>query len=121
MKKLIRTTEFVMWISDKEEERPEGGKRVPFASKCYSACRKYVAFISLRLDLSMFVPCDENGVRMEEPDLRGLRDGHRKELTDRYQKALKGVLFKGFEIIEGQTQRVVRPGYANQHRLLRFV
>jgi len=58
----------------------------------------YANFLNQPLELGMFIPCDEEGNVLTEPDLRGLKDEHRKELYEQYQQAKERVLFEGFTI-----------------------
>ena len=66
----------------------------------------YAKFLKQPLKLEMFVPCDENGNVLEEPQMRPERnsfdeedmDYDAQELYD-YIKAKEKVLFEGFEFV----------------------
>ena len=70
---------------------------------------KHEEFLSQKLELWMFVPCDENGNVLEEPNIKDAFYGgnhfavkenstvyHRQ--NDQYQKAKDRLLFEGFEV-----------------------
>ena len=73
---------------------------------CLDYIRNYAKFLKQPLKLEMFVPCDENGTVLEEPQMRPERnsfdeedmDYDAQELYD-YIKAKEKVLFEGFEFV----------------------
>ena len=73
---------------------------------CLDYIHNYAKFLEQPLKLEMFVPCDENGNILEEPQMRPERnsfdeedmDYDAQELYD-YIKAKEKVLFEGFEFV----------------------
>lgn len=73
---------------------------------CLDYIHNYAKFLKQPLKLEMFVPCDENGNILEEPQMRPERnsfdeedmDYDAQELYD-YIKAKEKVLFEGFEFV----------------------
>jgi hypothetical protein len=72
---------------------------------------KYAKFLGQKPTLGMFVPCDEEGNVLEEPDLtckRPVSNGvcqcgeesvkYCRDLSYKYQQALSRVIFEGFEL-----------------------
>ena len=74
---------------------------------CLDYIHNYAKFLKQTLKLEMFVPCDENGNVLEEPQMRPERnsfdeedmDYDAQELYD-YIKAKEKVLFEGFKIYD---------------------
>ena len=67
--------------------------------------RNYARFLKQPLQLGFFVPCDEDGNVLEEPQMRPERNSFDEEDVDydaqelyEYIEAKKRVLFKGFEL-----------------------
>ncbi len=67
----------------------------------------YAQFLKQPLTLGMFVPCDENGNALPEPQMRPEKNSFDEEDMDydvqelyEYIEAKKRVLFKGAEILE---------------------
>lgn len=68
----------------------------------------YAMLLLMKLELWMFIPCNEKGEPMEKPDINTIIEhtdncecGHCEEyygLYEQYQKALDSVLFEGWEI-----------------------
>ena len=92
--KLISMTSFVLEI----EKQPyvEGTK--------YKDLVNYAKFLKQPLKLEMFVPCDEDGDILEEPEyyeqrLPNMMTEYNDEIY-RYEQAKEKVLFEGFEPYE---------------------
>ena len=72
----------------------------------YAKCFKYAILLKQPLTLSMFVPCDEEGNVLSDPELTltmSQGDGQlyysaEDEEFDAYEEAESKVLFKGFEV-----------------------
>lgn len=62
--------------------------------KALESIKKYAEFLDLKINLSMFEPCDENGEIIKTPYYA---DGINK--IENYKKAKSKVLFKGFNFI----------------------
>lgn len=67
------------------------------------SCERYARLLSLKPELWMFVPCDDEGNVLEDPELT-MRQGDgqvyygaSEEDFEQYQKAKDRVLFEGFE------------------------
>ena len=93
MKKLISMTDFVI---DRFNERNEDYDILVY---------NYANFLKKPLELWMFVPCDENGNVLEEPEsLKGFyetdNEGMIQEciLQQKFQQAKERCLFEGLEI-----------------------
>lgn len=94
--KLISMTDFVL------EQRLKYAES--FKSKVYA----YANFLKQRLTLGMFVPCDEDGILLEEPkdtnkdslayDWFHEQYRHKQVI---YKQAQERVLFEGFELSKG--------------------
>lgn len=86
--KLISMTDFVL----------EQTKINQFRDDCEFAypVRKYANFLKQPLELWMFVPCDENGNVLEEPDANYYMMVTENEVL-KYQQAKERCLFEGFE------------------------
>lgn len=59
----------------------------------------YALFLKTPLKLEMFVPCDEYGNIMKEPNFIGSRKSN-VNYCDKFQKAKGKVIFVGFDIIQ---------------------
>jgi hypothetical protein len=77
---LISMSDFV--VEMRKNKKKDNGLR-------FWACEKYVKFLKQPLELWMFVPCDEDGNVLEEPELYN-------EVCE-YQKAKERCFFEGFE------------------------
>jgi len=90
--KLISMTEFVLKTYD------EISDSIDSESMMYN----YANFLNQPLTLGMFVPCDEDGCVLEEPEFHEPNNeneiGDYDELRYQYQQAKDKVLFEGFEI-----------------------
>jgi hypothetical protein len=105
--KLISMTDFVLEIDEIEP------KAVNFSSitdiknyqlNSYSKIINYANFLKKPLELWMFVPCDENGNVLEEPETSDKNGKPYYETKSEYElfnksyfKAKERVLFEGFE------------------------
>lgn len=58
--------------------------------------RRYAAFLKQPLTLSMFVPCDDQGNVLKEPDRNEIQAAY----VNKYEKAKEKVLFKDFFVSE---------------------
>ena len=95
---LIPMTDFVNNVGNMEN--------YPSHENALSWIYNYATFLRQPLKLEMFVPCDENGNVLEEPQMRPERnsfdeedmDYDAQELYD-YIKAKEKVLFEGFEFV----------------------
>ena len=97
--KLISMTDFVLGTeSDLDKYNPIGlGYDI---QKRYGNIIKYANFLKQPLTLGMFVPCDEDGNVLEEPESYGLpvdrhnQGCHITEEHDKYYEAKERVLFE---------------------------
>ena len=102
---LIPMTDFVLRINEIEKEIDQFFDS--WRMKQLRIIENYAKFLKQPLKLEMFVPCDENGNILEEPQMRPERnsfdeedmDYDAQELYD-YIKAKKKVLFEGFKPYE---------------------
>lgn len=96
MKTLISMTNFI--LSDKVKSALE-------YEESYKMIRSYANFLKQPLKLEMFVPCDEDGDILHEPEdyeqrLPNMMTEYNDEIY-RYKQAKEKVLFEGFEIFKG--------------------
>ena len=97
---LVPMTDFVL------EQLNEQNSRTKPMREVFNSLEKYATFLRQPLKLEMFVPCDEKGNVLEEPQMRPVRnsfdeedmDYDAQELYD-YIKAKEKVLFEGFEFV----------------------
>lgn len=90
--KLISMTDFVIETLEKEVTVDYG------ASEKIMEVFRYANFLKQPLKLEMFIPCDDDGNVLEEPDSIGVgNDFYYERAFDQYQKAKEKVLFEGFE------------------------
>lgn len=96
---LIPMTDFVNNVGNMEN--------YPSHEKALSWIYNYATFIKQPLKVEMFVPCDENGTVLEEPQMRPERNSFDEEDMDYdahelydYIKAKEKVLFEGFKPYE---------------------
>ena len=73
--------------------------------KYYDKVFNYATFLKQPLQLGFFVPCDENGNVLEEPQIKEEEiDEHTTQIFAQYQydldKAKEKVLFEGFKIYD---------------------
>lgn len=109
--KLISMTDFVL------EQNTEFAKDKPIHEtdwnlefeKFSKLMISYANFLKQPLQLGMFVPCDENGNVLEEPDPTNWQnftpDGRYRNVP--YQKAKEKVLFEGFEYCFDETNSII--------------
>ena len=97
--KLISMTAFVL-EQNKILETYVNHLRKPLFERCVN----YANFLKQPLKLEMFVPCDEDGDILDEPEDYELRlTNMMTEYNDevyRYKQAKEKVLFEGFEVIK---------------------
>ena len=87
--KLIPMSTFVISQWDKDISREE------FAQSCI----KYATFLKTPLSLGMFVPCNEDGIILSEPESIGVGNQfYYERALDQYDEAKEKVIFEGFEI-----------------------
>jgi len=96
-------------------------------AKIYRDINTYACLLSKKLELGMFVPCDEDGKPMEEPssDMSIRAINYREQ----YQKAQERVLFKGFELKDGNYKDIsylhhnglIILGYCTIHKVIRLL
>jgi hypothetical protein len=108
--KLISMTDFVL-----EQEQQDIKDNFPEETdKYFNACLKYAQFLKTPLSLGMFVPCDEDGNFLQEPDgwndyleFPESFDGNKEwyELYA-YEEAKEKVIFEGFVFTESQKYSV---------------
>ena len=98
---LVPMTDFVL------EQLNEQNSRTKPMREVFNSLEKYATFLRQPLKLEMFVPCDEKGNVLEEPQMRPVKisfdeedmDYDAQELYD-YIKAKEKVLFEGFKPYE---------------------
>lgn len=81
---------------------------VDFVLEAHEACvsstfdnYRYAKFLKQPINIGMFIPCDEDGNVLEEPDSVGVGNQfYYERALDQYQQAKERVLFEGFEIDE---------------------
>lgn len=99
--KLISMTDFVL-----EQELPTYLQKDEF-EEAYYKLHNYANFLKKPLTLEMFVPCDEDGNVLEEPNRISNMNWDAKKLEDwslnchEYQQAKERVLFDGFKLKDG--------------------
>ena len=95
---LIPMTDFVL------EQLNEQNSRIKPMREVFNSLEKYATFLRQPLKLEMFVPCDDEGNILEEPEDYELRlPNMMTEYNDeiyRYEQAKEKVLFEGFEPYE---------------------
>jgi|SRR6478609_70220 len=117
--KLIPLTEFVNRI-DELVPQDLGQHYEEWRMRQMAIVKRYAAFLSQPLTLSMFVPCDEEGNVLEEPAIYEswlndeesvfYHEGNGKECLT-YHKAKQRCLFEGFSICDrGNKDCVVHIG-----------
>jgi hypothetical protein len=108
MKKLISMTDFVLenenMVKQTESEM----------SKDLFKLAQYAHFLKQPLKLEMFVPCDECGDFLDEPQMYERKLGfgevdyeYDEREVQQYQQALSKVIFEGFEVIQKNQELVV--------------
>ena len=96
---LIPMTDFVL------EQLNEQNSRTNPMREVFNSLEKYAKFLKQPLKLEMFVPCDDEGIVLEEPKIEEeYVDEHTTQIFAQYQydldKAKENVLFDGFELKE---------------------
>lgn len=92
--KLQSMVDFVLEQVDKLKS--ESSSHIPSARLSYiRSTSLYAKFLKQPLTLGMFVPCDENGKVLEEPENPKKSPEHMRKY-DSYVKAKERVLFEGF-------------------------
>ena len=106
--KLISMTDFVL-----SQEQPTYLQSEEF-EEAYYKLHNYANFLKQPLTLGMFVPCDENGNVLEEPNRICNMNWGVKKLEDwslnyyEYQQAKERILFEGFEIVKDNYKSIER-------------
>ena len=95
---LIPMTDFVL------EQLNEQNSRTKPMREVFNSLEKYATFLRQPLKLEMFVPCDEDGDILEEPEdyeqrLPNMMTEYNDEIY-RYEQAKEKVLFEGFKIYD---------------------
>ena len=95
---LIPMTDFVL------EQLNEQNSRTKPMREVFNSLEKYAKFLKQPLKLEMFVPCDEDGDILEEPEdyeqrLPNMMTEYNDEIY-RYKQAKEKVLFEGFKIYD---------------------
>ena len=96
---LIPMTDFVL------EQLNEQNSRTKPMREVFNSLEKYAKFLKQPLKLEMFVPCDDEGIVLEEPKIEEEDvDEHTTQIFAQYQydldKAKEKVLFEGFKIYD---------------------
>ena len=96
---LIPMTDFVL------EQLNEQNSRTKPMREVFNSLEKYAKFLKQPLKLEMFVPCDDEGIVLEEPKIEEeYVDEHTTQIFAQYQydldKAKEKVLFEGFKIYD---------------------
>lgn len=69
---------------------------------------KYANFLNLNLKTEMFVPCDDEGNVLDEPDSIGVgNEFYYQRALDQYQQAKEKVLFEGFYYVKMSKQHAL--------------
>lgn len=77
-------------------------KTLEISNSCYKMLRmNFDSFVSKKLKLGMFVPCDEEGNVLKEPDMCFRHD---EKLSKEYQQAKERCLFEGFRVEEHEKE-----------------
>lgn len=104
---LISTTEFVKLVKDNSTSLTE----ISIANQ-YIQCLRYANFVSRKPELWMFVPCDEDGNVLEEPEQYNSWLNKKSidwgkvpfnvdlHTYEKYQQAQSKVLFKFWKFVE---------------------
>ena len=101
--KLISMTEFVLERSLKDISEYTVIDAFKDGAKVMNEIFSYAKFINQPLTLGMFVPCDEDGNVLEEPEYHEPHSeneiGDYQELRDKFEEAKSKVLLDGFELL----------------------
>ena len=99
MKKLMTMTEFVIWI---ENQVILTNGIVSDVESAAQVIVKYAHFMRKKLTLSMFIPCNEKGEPIDNPEegqfKKYIESKSYEQRRDEYQKVLDKVLFEGWKI-----------------------
>ena len=94
---LIPMTDFVL------EQLNEQNSRTKPMREVFNSLEKYATFLKQPLKLEMFVPCDDDGNILENPDETIYKEKDKEcygwDMID-YEKAKEKVLFEGFKPYE---------------------
>ncbi len=72
------------------------------------SANKYANFLSLILKTEMFVPCDDEGNVLDEPDSIGVgNEFYYQRALGQYQEAKEKVLFEGFYYVKMSKKQVL--------------
>ena len=86
--KLISMTDFVLNLDNEDLNEQK-----------IQSIFDYANFLKQPLKLEMFVPCDDDGNVLEEPDSIGVgNDFYYERALGQYEEAKEKVLFEGFEV-----------------------
>jgi len=100
-------------MTDYVLEQSESIKNAPEAFDKYVNIVNYAKFLSMNLEIKMFVPVDENGNLLEEPEYYELWKNYGSYTQKgesivpecvKYHKALLEVIFEGFEYKEAKQE-----------------
>lgn len=64
---------------------------------------RYAKFLTQPLEPGMFVPCDDDGNILEEPN-DYFPEGIESDYSKKYQKAKEKVLFEGFRVVDNDSK-----------------
>ena len=114
MKKLITLTDYVL---EQEEIWRNSKVEIEDDLNYIFKTSNYAKFLSMPLELKMFVPCDEEGNVLEEPKnykqwlKKALNTPYDLDLSkyEKYEKSESEVIFEGFEWYQG-----IRRGFAKK-------
>ena len=103
--KLISMTDYVLKINDNEPKAKNFSSFTEIANYKKEGFEKifnYAKFLKQPLTLGMFVPCDEDGNVMEEPNHfptgNNTLEVEVQNKKNQFQQAKERVLFEGFEV-----------------------
>lgn len=102
MKNLISMTDFALEQGETSTIDTDQGDWYCMELEKLDKIREYAKFLKQKLELWMFVPCDENGNVLEVVPYYA--DGIEK--VNEYKKAKGKVIFDGFDIIHNDKVRI---------------
>lgn len=118
MENLISMTDYVL---EQKEVALENPNTIIALGRFLDNVTNYAKFLSMPLELKMFVPCDDEGNVLEKElfspiweDYHNKKGGnhelylHNLKIYNEYQKALSEVIFEGFEL---KTRTAFNNGY----------
>ncbi len=114
----MKLVSMVDYVLERNDQKLPGGiyKHITDAFDFSSQVIKYARFLKQPLTLGMFVPCDEDGNVLEDPEST-MKQGNgnvyynaEPEDFEEYEKAEQRCLFKGFEYVSKwyQTHLIAR-------------